>query len=247
MPSTKARRPWRWIAGAAVAALALRALLTLPMATKQGINFNVSSHQIPLYVKALDFLYRDAHYRLLAKQITAGCRTETERVLAVFAWTKRNIRETPKGWPIVDDHILDIIIRGHGLSDQVADVFTTLCTYAGVPGFWRVIGIPGSDRDVILSFARVDGRWVALDVWRGWVCARPDGRLVDVEELAADPALIRGVIGQGWDGSAPYEAYVARAVPLSVPRPLRPELQMTGRRLWYEARRSLGMEHPHGS
>ena len=63
-----------------------------------------------------------------------GSRT---RVLAVFDWTARRIQPTPEGWPVVDDHILNIIIRGYGMTDQRADVFATLTTYAGVPAFWQ--------------------------------------------------------------------------------------------------------------
>jgi len=106
---------------------------TSTVTTRQGKDFQVSTREIPVYVKVLDFLHRHYKYEALAKQITRGLSTDQERVLTAFDWTSRNIRQTPEGWPVVDDHILNIIILGQGLDDQMADVFTTLSTYAGVP------------------------------------------------------------------------------------------------------------------
>ncbi|MBI2495554.1 MAG: transglutaminase domain-containing protein [Candidatus Omnitrophica bacterium] len=217
--------------------------LTIPAFTRQGINFQVSTHQVPLYVKAVDFLHRHYQYGLLAHEITHGLPTDHERALAVFAWTRQRIRPTPDGWPVMDDHILHIIIRGHGLEDQMADVFTTLCTYAGVPAFWYIVKLPAAKRNLILSFARVDGRWAVFDVGNGFVFTDRSGTLASKEELAADPELVRLTAGEFQYGGGPYARYFSNLASLKAPRTLRAELQMPWRRFWHEVRDALGWGH----
>jgi len=206
--------------------------------TRQGVNFTVSNHSIPLYVKVLDFLHRDAHYRLLARQITEGLTSDQERILAVFDWTRRHIRTTPQGWPIVDDHILDIIIRGHGLDDQMADVLCTLATYAGVPAFWEYVrDVPGGPV-LVLSFAKTEGAWRVFDVAHGVVFADAHGRLLDLDALLADPTLVTSVANPTAQ-QIPYAAYLERLRPVTVPETLRAEQQMPWPRLGFEVRRAL--------
>lgn len=217
--------------------------LIAPASTRQGVNFQVSQHRIPVYVKALDFFHRHSHYRLLADEIVRGLHTDGERVLAVLDWTRQHIRRTPKGWPIVDDHILDIIIRGYGVDDQMADVFTTLSTYAGVPAFWKVVKAPGTDEQPILSFARVEGRWAVFDVANGVVFTDTQGRLADLAELLADPAELRAIAGALTPRGHPYWQYLETLAPFQVPAFLRAEEQMPWPRLTFEVRRALHLIH----
>jgi hypothetical protein len=220
-------------------ALGVSLASAMPATTRQGVDFAVSTHTIPLSVKTLDFLQRDANYRLLAREITRGRLTDRDRAQAVFAWTRAHIPHTPKGWTVVDDHILHIIIRGHGLDDQQADVFTTLLTYAGVPAFWQIIKTPGTSSHLVLSFARVDGRWAVFDVSNGFVFTHPSGRLAGADELAADPALVSAVSGDLQFGDGPYARYFAPLDTLEVPRPLRARMQMPWPRLVHEATQRL--------
>ena len=129
------RRLWVWTIGGIIIVVAGLGFAALPATTRQGLNFEVSARRTPLYIKAMEFLVRDHEYRRLADEITAGATTDEQRALALFGWTRTHIRPRPGGWPVVDDHILNIIIRGYGEDDQMADVFTTLTTYAGVPAF----------------------------------------------------------------------------------------------------------------
>src|SRR3990167_9508724 len=211
--------------------------LRTPATPRQGVNYAVTAHPIPLYVKILDFLHRDAHYRLLAREMTTDCRTDQARVLAVFDWTRRHIRPTPQDWPIMDDHILDIIIRGHGLSDQMADVFCTLATYAGVRAFWTLIRDVPESPGIVLSFANVNGRWRVFDVARGVVFIDPQGRLVAVETFLATPMLADVAHQVPVDIS--YTGYFERLQPLRVPKILRAEQQMPWPRLCVEMRRAF--------
>lgn len=203
--------------------------------TRQGVNFAVSNCPIPLHVKILDFLHRNIHYRLLAQQITHGLTSDRERVLAAFDWTHRNIRTIPRGWPVVDDHILHIMIRGYGLDDQMADVFCTLATYAGVPAFWKLVrDVPGGS-GLILSFAKVDGAWRVFDVAHRVVFTDPNGALLDIKALLADPTLAEVTDQQA--GGIPYSQYLANLQPFTVPDVLRAQKQMPIPRLLYEVRR----------
>lgn len=234
---TRALRParslWWRVSGAAAAVLAV-AVAMAPASTKQGVDFRVSSHRIPLYVKTLDFLQRDAHYALLAREITRQLATDEQRMAAVYAWTREHVRPTPPGWPVVDDHILNIIIRGHGVSDQMADVATTLLTYAGTPAFWAWRLVEGGQAGPAVSFVRVDGRWVVVDVARGVVFRDAEQQLATLDALLERPELIKAQIGERAPGGRAYAAYLRQFTPFTVPRPLRAELQMVWPRLWYE-------------
>ena len=212
---------------------------TAPATTRQGVNYAVSNRTLPSYVKLWDFLDRHFHYALLAKQITQGLRSDEERALAIFKWTRAHIRPTPPDWAVVDDHILHIVIRGHGLDDQMADVFTTLSTYTGVPAFWNRVRLDGPTRGLVLSFARLDGRWAVFDVANGFVFRDAQGHLASVEELAANPQLIAFTVRDLEPGGRPYPDYLAACVPLEVATPLRAELQMPWPRFWYEIRQGL--------
>lgn len=239
--------PWRrtLVKGLALAALGAGLVwgVSLPMSTHQGVNFRVSTQQIPFYVKALDFLHRHYQYEGLARDITWGLTSDLERVQAVFQWTRTHIQPTPPGWTVVDDHILNIIIRGHGLSDQMADVFATLSTYAGVPAFWRDIRSPDLSSVLILSFAKINGQWAVLDVARGIIFTDAQGRWVGVDQLLQDPALLREVMKEEVQDGIPYWRYLEVLRPFHVPEPLRARAQMPWPRLWSAVRLALGVEH----
>lgn len=228
-------KPRHAVRVACLAGLALGALWALSMAqvtTRQGVNFQLSVREIPLYAKAIAFLHRDVEYGLLAREITTGLHTDPERVRAIFAWTRSHIRRTPKDWPVLDDHVLNIIIRGHGLDDQMADVFTTLTTYAGLPAFWR----PGP---VVFSFVRVDGRWAVFDVANGLAFTDASGAFLDAEELLRHPERAQAVAGSLSPGGVPYRRYVERLGAFTVPEVLRAEQQRPWPRLLVEIRRAL--------
>ena len=159
-------------------------------------------------------------------------------MLAVFAWTREHIRPTPAELPVIDDHTWHIIIRGYGEDDQMADVFATLSTYAGVPAFCQVIR-PADGGRLILSFANVHGRWAMLDVAHGLVFRDAQKHLRDAREILAHPELIESEVQQVAPRGRPYVAYLNTLAPFDVPPMLRAQLQMPLPRLVYEARRRL--------
>lgn len=241
----KRRRILIFVSAALLAVLAGGyAALTATVTTRQGVNFRLTVRSIPLHVKAIDFLHRHYQYTLLAEEIAAGKTSDTDRVLAIFDWTRKNIRRLPDGWSVVDDHILNIIIRGYGTNDQVADVFATLSTYAGVPSFWKKVRA-SNGAALIFTFAQVNGKWVPFDAWNGVMFRNERGELADIDELIAHPSLIdTALAGAAVTGAIDYHALVAREtmIPLAVPRTLRSELQQPWPRVRYEVRRFAGLE-----
>jgi hypothetical protein len=204
--------------------LLLVGIALMPVQTRQGVNYQVTSRRVPLYEKALGFALRDAEYRRVAREITRGLSGEEARAMALFEWTRTHIRPTPSGWPVVDDHILHIMIRGYGEPDQQADVFTTLAAYRGLPAFWKIIRADEGAGKLVLSFVKIEGHWTTWDVHQGVVFRNAAGALAAVEELAHQPELVR-----------PHEPYVAQALArFSVPEILRARQQMPIPRLWFE-------------
>jgi hypothetical protein len=239
---------YRRLLGASAVSVVLIAggcmILTLPTSTRQGINYEVTAHRIPLYVKTIDFLQRHYQQQRLAAGICNSAPSDADCVLAIFDWTHRNIPRTPDGWTIVDDHVTNIVIRGHGMSDQIADVFATLSVYAGIPAFFKVLDDPAQARHLVLAFAWIDGKWVPFDVEHHIVFRNRDGQLADVDELLGDPALIDEQAAGRLVGELPYSRYISaeQLAPFSVPDPLRATLHQPWPRLKYELRRLVGLQ-----
>ena len=229
---------------AAAAGLVLAA--NRQVVTKQGVSFEVSEHRLPLYLKVFELIDRDHQYRQLATDITRGAATDQDRVLAVFNWTARRIQPAPEGWPIVDDHIFNIIVRGYGVGDQRADVFATLVTYAGVPAFWQRVNAPGTQDGVILTFVRVGGRWIVLDVANQFVFRNERGELATAEDLAARRVPLPDAAASIRIRSTPYATVLNELRMPPIPRPLRAELQMPWPRIWHETKRAAGVEREDG-
>ena len=190
---------------------------------------------------------RDYWTRRISREITRGLPAEEKRLNVLMAWTQNHIRPIPAGWPVMDDHILYTIIRGTGESEQKADVFTTLSSYAGTPSFWAVVK-PGSGTKerLILSFAFIEGRWTVWDVGRGISFRRKDGSLAIVSELSKDPALISFNVGRLRHQGRAYSEYLLKGLPhFFVPEFTRPQKQMPGPRVLFELKR-LGIRLRNG-
>lgn len=137
-------------------------VFNIPTTTKQSINFAVTAKRIPFYVKLCGFLYRDYQYKELSRSITEGAEGDMDKIMAVYAWTIKNIKRQPEDFAIVDDHIWYIIVRGYGLAEQMADVFTILASYAGYDAFRFANGV---SRNLVLSFVKIDDTWYMFDIY----------------------------------------------------------------------------------
>jgi len=165
-------------------------VLNIPVTTYQGINYKVSSKQIPLYIKATSFILRDYNYKEIVKDILKSKGSDVQNALQLFKWTHENIRPVPDGFPVVDDHILNIIIRGYGMPDQSADVFCNLCEYAHIPAQWAMVYAPGSKSNIVLSFVNIEGKWKVFDTYFGNYFVNRNGNLADIEEISNDISLV---------------------------------------------------------
>ncbi len=206
--------------------------LNMPVPTRQGVNYSVRVYKIPLYIKIMEFIDRDYRYRRLSLEITSGKRSEKEKVMAVLGWVRSSIKtDFPGGWPIYDDHILNIIIRGYGASDQIADVFTTLCAYSGLPAGWARIISPDQKRSLVLSLVKFDGRWRVFDVFRDMWFINDEGDVASTDDILAHRYKKALTAGSDFD----YEEYFKNMEQYINGITLRPKKQMPLQRIMYEA------------
>lgn len=226
----------RWLIATVIVFAALVAIANMPTTTYQGVDYIVKAHSLPLYLKALDFVDRDLHYRKQAAEITAGAMTDESKARAAFDWTRANIRDTPPGFPVLDDHIWHIILRGYGQSDQKADVFTTLLSYAGVPAYFIFIG---PRPELTLSLVKIDGRWRAADVANEVLFRSRTGQWATAEELAADTTLASAQ-GPKTYGGLPYARFFDGFHAPIPPDLTRADMQVPGARTWFRLRRLFG-------
>ena len=214
--------------------------LTWPLATRQGVNYRQTTRNIPTYVKAIDFVQRHLQYKVLTSTICADLTSPRDCMLAIFNWTGTNIRQTPDGWPVIDDHVLHIIIRGHGKDDQMADVFTTLSTYAGIPAFWHELKDRQGRTSRIFSFVRLGYGWTPVDVERQVLFRDDEHRLATVDELLHNRQLLDVASGSG---RLDYSSLFSDPFldPFVAPDPLRAELHQPWARLKYEIGQAVGL------
>lgn len=185
-----------------------------PSTTRQAVGPELTIRRIPRYLKMLEFAYRHYRYRELAREITRATSSDMERATAVFDWTRTHIRRSPPDWLVREDHTLNVILRGHGVEYQIAEVFSTLATYAGIPSFCRWAVPRGVNSTALLCFLSIQNRWTVFDVVNRVVFRDKDGSLREARELVPD-------------------------VKLPPARPLQAELQMPWPRLRYETRRAV--------
>lgn len=160
-------RPFRSILTGISLPLCLLLLLNVNVSSKQGINYKWHTIKLPLYLKAMDFFDRHYNYAYLVKEIISGTRSGRERAERIFEWTCNNIRKTPEGFPVIDDHVWHTIVRGYGAEDQFSDVFTTLCNYAKLKAFYSKVYSRDRKEKLMLSFVQIDGKWRMFDPYRG--------------------------------------------------------------------------------
>jgi len=167
-----------------VASFGIIAILNVPVTTQQGINYQLHTIKLPLYLKLFNFLDRHFNYSELVENILNGVQaTEQEKALAIFTWTYNNIKKRPDALPVVDDHVWYTIIRGYGVSDQFSDVFTTLCNYANISAFFTWIYSSDKKDRIPISFVRIGQRWCLFDPYNGIYFVNLEEKIASTEEL----------------------------------------------------------------
>ncbi|MFA5142554.1 MAG: hypothetical protein WC522_00110 [Candidatus Omnitrophota bacterium] len=224
--------------------LAIGLVMNMQVSIRQGINGRVREIKMPLYIKAMEFLARDYEYHRITREIIKSCNTDEEKALAIFDWTHENIKPTPPGMPIVDDHILNIIIRGYGAVDQSQDVFTNLCAYAGLPAFFMRVYTPDRRAYYPLSFVKIKGRWRVFDSYNKKYFRTNSGEIAGVEDLASDRSIIdKDDIAGRLYGGVPYKEFYYNLKPWAdEAKTMRSEKQMPLKRFIFEMKKSFGIE-----
>lgn len=220
---------------------ALLSLAWWPVTTQQGIDGRVHAISIPLWVKVTEFLTRDYRYRRLVQQVTAGHRSDEGKVLALFDWTRQQLRPQPPGWPVIDDHVYSIIVRGYGTPDQFADVFATLCTYAGLPAtVMRFDNVQGNR--LYLAVVNMHNRWYPFDPYAGVYFQHADGSLASLQELAQQPWQLVTTRRGAPHVAVAYEQFIHSGVVVE-PSVVRPYAHMPWHRLQQELQQWFGLRH----
>ena len=225
------------IAGASLALLF--AVACWPTSRFVGTNFVVTRQTLPLWLKAVDFIDRDLNVARTAQAVISEDADDEAKAAAALTWTRASIRPQPSTLPVVDDHIWHIIVRGYGLDDQRADVFTTILVYAGVPAYWMLIG--GSGQELALSYVRIRDAWRVYDVTNGVVFRHGSGELATPEQLAGNRELITTAAHGAGLQAERYLEHFAGYRPPQAPDVLRADMQMPRRRAWQEVRRVMRM------
>lgn len=216
-------------------------VMNIDVSTRQGVNYVVNERTIPLYIKTLNFFHRHFEYKRLTKDIIRGLKSDEKKVLAIYDWTVKNIKKVPSDMPIIDDHVLNIIIRGYGTSDQSADVFTTLCVYAGIPAAMSEISPKNSDSYIVISLVNLGGRDLVFDTYFGNYFINSKGQIASIRDIIETPSLVSQAKNQPIIKGVAYTKYYEGLKPIKEFQTPRGELQMPLRRLVYEIQRKFGL------
>jgi len=226
-------RRYLWIGGVTIGLVVAGAgVLAWPVTTRQGISYHVSRHQIPLGLKWLAFLHRDAEYRHLVRTLVEPGADREATTLRLFEWTREHIRSVPEGFPIIDDHVWDIIVRGYGTQDQAADVFATLCAYAGIPARFRFLYVPGTRASLGVALVQLpQGGWGLFEPRHNILVRGADGRLASLEEMRRDRTLIERAVPDRMFSGYPLARYFEELPTLADQEVSKADQQMPWRRL----------------
>ncbi|MDE3102003.1 MAG: hypothetical protein KGJ98_07165 [Chloroflexota bacterium] len=190
-----------------------------PSTTEVYVDFQPRPVTQPLYAKLLAFIDRDVQMRELSDRIVGDATEPEEKALRILHWTAANIRPTPPGMPIVDDHPYFIVVRGYGQADQATDVFANLAAYQGMTG-----GLVYSKRSdgrnyYALAVIRIDGADRVFDVREDRALRAPDGRLATLDELRADPSMLEGLPAPAAANGATYPVLIRTLESGTIRRP----------------------------
>ena len=221
----------------AIIAVAVIGILIYPSSYKIGIDGKILHKKIPVYAKACGFIYRDWAYRDLVKEITGGERDELKRTLAILNWTRNNVRcGVPQGLKCVDDHPLNIIIRQYGAGDQLNDVFTILCSYAGMRAGMEKCYNESRSRHIDLSFVCVKKKWLIFDASKGRYFLNSNNEIASTEDY------LNGRVVLTPDDTAAYKDYLDYVKNIDFNSFTRAEEQMPFQRIPAEFKKMLKRE-----
>jgi len=191
-----------------IAAILLIGAAVWPVTTRVGVDYRWSTKRITLLEKTIHFMSRDLQTRRLAAEVTHGASGAEETLLKIFTWTVQHVQPTPPGLPVVDDHVLHIIIRGYGAQDQRTEAFALLASYSGFPATKATARIPGTDKDLVVALVRDGPKTYVFDVNNNISLRNEQGTLADLTELLSNPGLMAQAADHALIEGVPYEHYL---------------------------------------
>ncbi len=217
-------------------------VINISVSSRQGVNYVVHTIRLPLYIKFIEFIDRDYQYKTIARAIIKDCKTDNEKVLAIFYWTRNNIKKgIPSGFPIIDDHVLNIIIRGYGTADQIADVFTTLSSYAGYPAVMYNLYLPDNpEHGLCISAVYLQGKWRLMDAYNGLYFINKNNTIASIDDIIANPNLIEKTIDKSID-KIKYLNMYKNLKPIKEIKTTKAELQMPIKRIIFAIKNKLNL------
>lgn len=219
-------------------------LLNLTVTTQQGVNYQQYTIKMPLYLKIIDFFDRHYNYQQLIKRIIENTRTtDEEMVMKLFRWTYENIKDVPDGFPIIDDHVWHIIVRGYGTSDQSNDVFSTLCNYAGRKSFYAVIYKEGKNQGLPFSLVKIGTNWHVFDAFNGAYFLNSKGNLASVGEVISGNSIIK-FLSDSIKKKVDYSEYLSNLPDVKSISMMRSNIQSPLRRFFYKIKKLFGQKKP---
>lgn len=225
------RKRWIW---SAVSIIILIAIWNWPLGYRVGVGGVLSEKKIPFYAKACGYLYRDWMYKDIVRDLAIDKKDDNDKILAILRWTRENIRSgIPKGLKVVDDHPLNIIIRQYGSGDQLNDVFTILCSYAGMKAGIVKCYNPEKTRFVYISLVRSNSRWLIFDVAGNKYFLNKDGAIASVDDYS------KGDLVMPEKDAAYYNEFLPGLKDVDVLNMTRADEQMPLRRIPAEFRKIL--------
>ncbi len=184
------RRTLRLLAALAIV-VSLVVVARWPVTTAVGYDYVVTVKRLTLFEKVVAFVNRDLEMRRLTQEVVGAGGTPEQRLLRMYEWVIDNIHPVPPGLPVVDDHVLYILVRRYGAGDQRAEALAALASYDGMPATTLWLGKYPERRPIQLTVVRLSERLVVFDVNNRIVFRKPSGELATLEDLRADASIIR--------------------------------------------------------
>lgn len=221
-----------------LAIVLLICFLNIRVSTSQGIDYKSHSVALPLYLKVLDFFDRHYNYKNLMNKIVYKTDDQRVKALKILTWTCANIRKIPQGFPVIDDHVWNIVIRGYGTAEQACDCFATLCNYAGMNSFWGWVYPQGGGRAEPFCFAKINNRWCLFDPQRGAYFENTKGDFSCVEEIIQGQYSVINLYAQN-GAYFDYSLYFNNLPQVEKSGLSRPSIQSPLNRLMFECKKRL--------
>ena len=131
------------------------------------------------------FLEGRQSLRFLAKSITQGLESDLEKATAISKWVFLHVRPQTAAPPVViGDDFWNIMRRGWGFCDQMAHVYAAIATYADLPSRQLQMFREGYGSPHTLAESFIDGEWIIVATWRGFIPFDNQGKPMTKEDLA---------------------------------------------------------------